>query len=193
MIGLGSTYWNNSLAVSLVGTNSLLDAEFLPYYIKLIPVILSITGALLALFLYHSCAFFLYHFTLAVRPLYIFLNKKWFFDKVYNDYVVPPFLAFGYSVSFKLLDKGLIEALGPLGLSTFFTRVSTAFSQYQTGYLYNYGLSMFLGFAFFLVYFQLLTHPVLAGINLTLFLLFVLSILVVLLSTDRTSSSNSSH
>jgi len=193
MIGLGSTYWNNSLAVSLSGTNSLLDAEFLPYYIKLVPVIFSITGALLALFLYHSCAFFLYHFTLQLRPLYIFLNKKWFFDKVYNDYVVPPFLAFGYAVSFKLLDKGLIEAFGPLGLSTFFTRLSNSFSQYQTGYLYNYGLSMFLGFAFFLVYFQLLAHPVLAGINLNLFLLFVLSILVVLLSTDRSDSSNNSH
>lgn len=197
MIGLGTNFWNNSLAISIYGTNSLLDAEFLPYYIKLVPVIFSIVGALLALYLYHSCPFFLYHFTFKVRPLYIFLNKKWFFDKVYNDYVVPSILAFGYSVSFKLLDKGLIEYLGPLGLANFFTRVSSAFSRYQTGYIYHYGFSMFLGFAFFLIYFHTVKSMPSTGSSLlehidfvALILVLILSVLVVLLVQAKNHSNH---
>ncbi len=38
--------------------------------------------------------------------LYCFLNKRWFFDKVFNDFIVRSFLRFGYEVSFKVLDKG---------------------------------------------------------------------------------------
>jgi len=203
MIGLGTNFWNNSLAISIYGTNSLLDAEFLPYYIKLVPVIFSIFGALLALYLYHFCPFFLYYFTFKIRPLYIFLSKKWFFDKVYNDYLVPSILGFGYSVTFKLLDKGLIEYLGPLGLANFFTRIATSFSRYQTGYIYHYGFSMFLGFAFFLLYFQgatifysssitfiensfgsvgsILSYQSLGSIALVLPFIFIMSIVAVLL------------
>jgi NADH-ubiquinone oxidoreductase chain 5 len=185
MIGLGTNFWNNSLAISIYGTNSLLDAEFLPYYIKLIPVIFSIVGAGLALYLYHACPFFLYKLTFHLRPLYIFLSKKWFFDKVYNDYVVPSILAFGYSISFKLLDKGLIEYLGPLGLASLFTRLAATFSRYQTGYIYHYGFSMFLGFAFFLVYFQLASSVLNSDLGsrdlVALILVLILSVLVVLL------------
>ena len=201
MIGLGTNFWNNSLAISVYGTNSLLDAEFLPYWIKLIPVIFSITGALLALYFYHACPFFLYHFTLKIYPLYVFLSKKWFFDKVYNDYVVPSVLAFGYSVSFKLLDKGLIEYFGPLGLANFFTRMSTAFSRYQTGYIYHYGFSMFLGFAFFLVYFHAQKNWAIglesAGIPaqevVGLILVFVISVLVVFLLAARSPDAKDHH
>ena len=188
MIGLGTNFWNNSLAISVYGTNSLFDAEFLPYYIKLIPVIFSIVGALLALYLYHLCPFFLYHLTFKLRPIYIFLSKKWFFDKVYNDYVVPAVMSFGYSVTFKLLDKGLIEYLGPLGLANFFTNISEKFSRYQTGYIYHYGFSMFLGFGFFLIYGQVLAQPkgffweFTQTYGLGLIFILILSVLVISLS-----------
>ncbi|PPS15510.1 hypothetical protein GOBAR_AA05069 [Gossypium barbadense] len=42
-----------------------------------------------------------------------FFNKCWFFDQVLNDFLVRSFLRFGYEVSFKALDKGAIEILGP--------------------------------------------------------------------------------
>jgi hypothetical protein len=51
------------------------------------------------------------------RFFYKFLNKKWFFDKVYNVYVGYPLLKVGYNVTFKLIDKGLIELFGPYGLA----------------------------------------------------------------------------
>ncbi|KAI3681465.1 hypothetical protein L6452_36261 [Arctium lappa] len=45
--------------------------------------------------------------------LYSFFNKRWFFDQVFNDFLVRSFLRFGYEVSFEALDKGAIEILGP--------------------------------------------------------------------------------
>lgn len=50
--------------------------------------------------------------------LYCFFNKRWFFDQVLNDFLVRLFLHFGYSVSFKALDKGAIEIAAPCSLRT---------------------------------------------------------------------------
>lgn len=49
--------------------------------------------------------------------LYTFLNRKWFFDKVYNEFVSQFRINTSYIVTYKLLDRGLIENCGPLGLS----------------------------------------------------------------------------
>ncbi|KVH89250.1 hypothetical protein Ccrd_008765, partial [Cynara cardunculus var. scolymus] len=47
--------------------------------------------------------------------LYSFFNKRWFFDQVFNDFIVRSFLRFGYEVSSEALDKCSIEILGPYG------------------------------------------------------------------------------
>ena len=49
--------------------------------------------------------------------MYTFLNRKWFFDKVYNEYITQHVLSFGYQTTYKLVDRGLFEFLGPLGIT----------------------------------------------------------------------------
>ena len=51
------------------------------------------------------------------RSMYTFLNRKWFFDKVYNEYITQHVLSFGYQTTYKLIDRGLFEFLGPLGIT----------------------------------------------------------------------------
>lgn len=53
------------------------------------------------------------------QKIYSFFNNKWYFDTVYNAYIALPSLKLGYDLTFKLLDKGLIEFLGPWGLPKF--------------------------------------------------------------------------
>ncbi|CAN6472058.1 unnamed protein product [Victoria cruziana] len=65
--------------------------------------------------------------------LFCFFNKRWFFDQVFNDFIVRSFLRFGYSVSFEALDKGAIEILGPYGISYTFRRLAERISQLQSG------------------------------------------------------------
>ncbi|KAI3679251.1 hypothetical protein L2E82_51546 [Cichorium intybus] len=67
--------------------------------------------------------------------LYSFFNKRWFFDQVFNDFIVRSFLRFGYEVSFEALDKGAIEILGPYGISYTFRRLAERISQLQSGFV----------------------------------------------------------
>ena len=64
--------------------------------------------------------------------MYTFLNRKWFFDKVYNEYITQHVLSFGYQTTYKLIDRGLFEFLGPLGITKLFGKMvvcSQAFKQ----------------------------------------------------------------
>ena len=85
--------------------------------------------------------------------LYTFLNKRWLFDKVYNDFLAYPALRFGYEISFKTLDKGFIEILGPTGAAQFFGSKDpksfiSQISNLQSGYVYHYALIMLIGLTF---------------------------------------------
>ena len=79
------------------------------------------------------------------RMVYTFLNKRWLFDKVYNDVFATPAMTFGYHVSFKTLDKGFIEMIGPAGLMMVCTEAMTRMRQLHSGYVYHYALLMLCG------------------------------------------------
>lgn len=146
IIGLGTSFWANSIFV-LPKNLTLIDAEFIPHPIKLLPVILSLIGASLAWLLNSSYGYFLYELKAnrLGRDFYTFFNKRWLFDKIYNDIVGRCVLSFGYNISFKALDKGIIEILGPYGISKVVRNLSDRISGLQTGYIYHYAFIMIIG------------------------------------------------
>jgi NADH:ubiquinone oxidoreductase subunit 5 (subunit L)/multisubunit Na+/H+ antiporter MnhA subunit len=81
---------------------------------------------------------------------YNMLNKRWLFDKVFNDFMVRPSLVFGYEVSFKTLDKGAIEILGPYGIAGTFRKLAMQLSQIQSGFVYHYAFIMLIGLTIFI-------------------------------------------
>jgi NADH-ubiquinone oxidoreductase chain 5 len=143
-IGLGTDFWSNSLFV-FPKNITIIDAEFLPTYIKLLPLFFSFTGVFLAIFLYHFQLnnFFKIKISNIGVYFYNFLNRKWFFDKVYNEYIVQNILNIGFFKTYKLIDKGFIEILGPFGLSTYILNISNKIKNVQTGFIYNYALLIF--------------------------------------------------
>jgi len=54
-----------------------------------------------------------------------------------------------------LLDRGLIEYFGPLGVSRLINSLSILISSLQSGYIYNYALTIFLFATLFLSFFSL--------------------------------------
>lgn len=150
-IGLGTHFWGNSLFI-LPQHATILDSEFLPVWVKWIPTFCSIGGALIAFFSYHWYANLLTKWkqTYLGRKIYVFLNKKWYFDVIYNEWIVKPIMSIGYHVTSKILDRGVIEILGPYGLATTVSRVSREFSLFQTGYIYHYAFIMLLGLVSFI-------------------------------------------
>jgi NADH-ubiquinone oxidoreductase chain 5 len=154
-IGFGTGFWNNSIFNFPTNLN-LIDAEFASPFFKLLPVFLSLFGASIALFLY---AFFfkdlyLLKTSFIGKKLYIFLSRKWFFDRFHNEFINQVFLKFAYHVTYKTIDRGFIEMIGPYGLSKTVLMKSRTLSNLQTGSVYDYSLWMFVGFIFSLLTLQ---------------------------------------
>lgn len=125
----------------------LLESEYIPQNIKLLPLIFTLLGAWFAYIINYSKVIEAYQLKTSSwgRHIYYMLNKRWFFDKVYNDFLAQKALNFGYRISFKTLDKGCFELLGPSGISLLFQRVTLYISKLQSGMIYHYAVVMLLG------------------------------------------------
>lgn len=76
------------------------------------------------------------------RVVIIFLAKKWHFDQLFNSLIAQRSLNFGYHVSFKLFDKGVIETFGPVGIVLGLFRTANTVSKLQTGYIHQHFLTL---------------------------------------------------
>ena len=149
IVGVGSHFFNTAIYVNIKNFN-LFDAEFIPLFYKTLPVYLSLFGFISAFLLYNfkSKLLFLIKTSSLGKKIYKFLNRKWFFDKLYNEYFGQFFFKFGYSTSYKFVDRGIFEILGPTGLSTIALKISSNLHRMQTGFIYHYTLFILLGATF---------------------------------------------
>jgi NADH-ubiquinone oxidoreductase chain 5 len=51
---------------------------------------------------------------------------------------------FGHNVSYKIIDRGLIEYIGPQGIAITLQNLSKSASNLQSGFVYNYAFTIFL-------------------------------------------------
>jgi NADH-ubiquinone oxidoreductase chain 5 len=146
MIGLGTDFWSNALFV-LPQNSVLLESEYIPQAQKFVPLIFTLLGAIFAYIININAIFASYSFKMSElgRNVYTFLNKRWFFDKVYNDYFSQVALTFGYTISFKTLDKGSFEILGPSGIANTALNLTQYVSRLQSGMIYHYAVVMLIG------------------------------------------------
>jgi len=150
-VGMGSDFWGSSIFIRDTNVYSSIESEFLSSFIKMLPVILSIFASFLALYLYNNHKSILIFLKGNSVQVYTFLNKKWYFDIVYNNFIVNNFLKFGYNVSFRTLDRGLIEWFGPTGVVDYITKISSKLSNLQSGYIYHYMFLILLGLIFLML------------------------------------------
>nr|YP_010507717.1 NADH dehydrogenase subunit 5 [Phytophthora botryosa]UXG55814.1 NADH dehydrogenase subunit 5 [Phytophthora botryosa] len=176
-VGLGSNFWNNSIFIDPLN-NQMIDAEFLPTFFKLLPVILSFCGLFGAFYLYFFKFKFLYNLKISEYGLYFynFLNRKWYFDKIYYEFINQYILQIGYNVTYKMIDKGLIEICGPYGLTTIFSFLSQRIILLQTGYIYHYSLLMLISTIFLIniIFFSIIYYFNVITILLFLFIFFLI-------------------
>src|SRR6195952_1886555 len=160
-VGVGSDFLSTAL-FQHPDHISLIEAEFgLPLFLKLLPAIGSIFGAALALYLYHVVPSFTIGLTdnKLGQSLYTFFNGKWLFDVVYNKYFISGGLKLGHIIS-KVLDRGIVELVGPYGFSNVLTNAGRTVANYDTGIITSYALYIILGLISFIF---LLFAPVLLG------------------------------
>jgi NADH-ubiquinone oxidoreductase chain 5 len=138
IVGIGTTFFDNSIFINLTYYN-LIDAEFIGLVYKTLPVYFSLLGFLTSFFSFIFWSNFLFKIKTNSfgKKIYIFFNRKWFFDKIYNDYLSQFFFKIGFSLSYKFIDRGFFELLGPTGLSFFSLKFGSILHKLQTYLLYH--------------------------------------------------------
>lgn len=149
-VGLGNPFWGNSITYTSSDYDLFLSSEFLPFNIKIIPVLFSTFGTISAIIYYQ---FFFQSFNILkassfLKSLYNFLNKKWYIDKIYNEFIIQHFLSLGYSFSYKSIDRGFLEIFGPQGLTKNLSKITSIILQSFVGLSYVYIRSVVMAFIY---------------------------------------------
>lgn len=136
LIGWGTPLWQSSLTVA-PGTVYAVESHMIPTWASWLPlftVFLGLAAAISFTWPMPWCAEW------GWKTLYLFLQARWQFDFVWNQQVALPVLALG-SQTWALIDKGILEVLGPRGLNNFFeTWAIPSMKQWQTGTVHDYAL-----------------------------------------------------
>nr|YP_009538866.1 nad5 [Sanghuangporus sanghuang]AXE73205.1 nad5 [Sanghuangporus sanghuang] len=145
-VGIGTDFFGNAIFIH-PNKISLVEAEFsINIILKLLPTILSLIGGLTAIFLYLLSPNIINNLSESslFRKCYSFLNGQYYFDILYNQHIINKGLQLGYIIS-KVLDKGIIETVGPHGLSTVLKNTSENIAKLDTGIITTYALYITLG------------------------------------------------
>jgi len=181
-VGMASDFFSNAIFIK-PNNISLIEAEFsLPLIIKLLPALLSLFGASLAIFLYHKSPIFIIDLTdnFIGQKIYTFFNGKYFFDIIYNNYIVNKGLELGYIIS-KILDRGIIEMVGPHGLSQTLINTGKNISKLDTGVITTYSIYITLSLLslIFLIFAPILIDTSLLN-EIRLFIIYIAALIIIL-------------
>jgi NADH-ubiquinone oxidoreductase chain 5 len=172
-IGFGTNFWGMSIFV-LPQNYVLADIEFIDLFHKLLPLIISILGASFAYFLYAFGLEFFYTIkkTVLFKRIYNFLNRKWYFDRLYNEVFGQYALNLSYHFAYKNVDRGIIEKFGPSGIVSSIQSLISSLGTLQSGHIYHY-LFLF-SFAILLLIFIAIFFFHFFSIDIVFFLFFIL-------------------
>jgi NADH-ubiquinone oxidoreductase chain 5 len=144
-IGLGTDFWNNSIFMS-PNHITMVEAEFLPQHIKLLPLVLTLSGALFAYVFTTLWVKRAYNIVLNyLTGLFLFFSQRWLYDKLLNETI--GYASFNTGFSFiKVFDKGLLELLPifGLGLPKSLKNIYIKLGTTQSGLIYHYATIMIL-------------------------------------------------
>ena len=119
---------------------------------KFIPLIFSLVGAIISLHLGYKGLIWMKVFTRKILiKVYVFFNAAWYFDNIFNHYLVKPIMKAGFSITYKLIDNQILENLGPSKMYNIVTNNSGKIGNYYLGKISTYLLS-FVIFIFCILY-----------------------------------------
>jgi NADH-quinone oxidoreductase subunit L len=136
-------FWGESIKV-LPQHNSIEAAHHVPFWVKILPIIVGVIGIGIAYGLYIRDPAIPARIAARWRGLYQFLLNKWYFDELYDLVFVRPAFAIG-RLLWKRGDGTVIDGLGPDGIAATAVVLARRASLLQTGYVYHYAFAMLIG------------------------------------------------
>lgn len=146
-----ASFWGDAILVA-EGHDTVGAAHHVPLWVKLMPLFMSGGGIALAYILYSFAPGIPGMLAKALRPLYLFLLNKWYFDELFDRIFVRPAFVLGRGF-WKGGDGALIDGVGPDGLAAATRSIAAKVSRMQSGYLYHYAFAMILGVAVFVTWY----------------------------------------
>ncbi|HEY9710725.1 MAG TPA: NADH-quinone oxidoreductase subunit L, partial [Oculatellaceae cyanobacterium] len=135
-VGWGTPFWQHSIVNAPANLFSV-ESHMIPVWAAWLPLFSVFLGCTIAVAYTWPLPLVAEKF---VKSIYLFFVARWQFDFVWNQQVAAPVLALG-AQTWSLIDKGLLEVLGPRGVSTAVTGVAVpAVHRWQTGTVHDYAL-----------------------------------------------------
>lgn len=136
LIGWGSDFWGNSIVTS-PATAQAVRSHMIPVWVAALPLATVFLGCIYAYVFVWPLPYCAENYW---KKPYLFLQNRWGFDIVWNQQIRFKVLSLG-SVCWASLDKGVLEAVGPSGISQ---KVSgwlvPSAQKMQTGAVHDYAL-----------------------------------------------------
>jgi proton-translocating NADH-quinone oxidoreductase chain L len=150
---INANFWKNAIFIKLENLQTFSDIHKLPIFYKNLPLLAFFLAVILVVFGFNffSRSITNFFFTPIGSEIYLFFNKKWYFDIVYNKFFVRAFYLFGYKFLFKSIDRGLINFITiPLLVDSVLLFVRQV-KKVHSGYINMYAYSFILGITIFLI------------------------------------------
>lgn len=137
-------FWRGAIVI-LDRHPALENAHHAPLWVKWLPLLVGLAGIALAWRIYAGG-------DLArgrrigdwLGPFYQFSLNKWYFDELFDALLVRPAFRIG-RLFWRRGDAGLIDGLGPDGVSAVTMKTGKRAGMLQSGYLYHYAFAMLIG------------------------------------------------
>ncbi|MFO0997151.1 MAG: NADH-quinone oxidoreductase subunit L [Alphaproteobacteria bacterium] len=136
-------FWRSSILI-LPTDPALANAHHAPLWLKVVTIVAAVGGIAAAFFAYMLRPGLPGQVARALRPLYLFLYNKWYFDQLYDRLFVWPANAIGRGL-WKGGDGAVIDGVGPDGLAAATITLARKAGRLQSGYVYHYAFAMLIG------------------------------------------------
>jgi NADH-quinone oxidoreductase subunit L len=150
MVEANERFWHNSVALG--ANNVLANIEHIPHYIKKIPLVVGVSGIVVAFLFYQLWSSIPKLLSEIFSPIYKFLYNKWYIDEIYDLVLVRP-LFFISNIMWNVFDIKFIDRMIPNGAAALSTTVGKVVNRLQSGYVYHYALMMIAGLVAILSFF----------------------------------------
>ena len=146
-IGLASGFFSDNSLFIHPSHEIMLDTEFsVPTLFKLLPLFFTLFLSIISLLIleFYPKLVISFKFSSSGYNIFSFFNKRFFVELFYNKYITGVVLKLGGQTT-KVMDKGLVELIGPYGLEKNLINLSRNINNLSTGVVTSYALYILIG------------------------------------------------
>lgn len=137
-----SNFWSNTILI-LPKHNLTKQIELLEHWVARLPIFVTLFAMSIAYYSYVLKPITISLLYKNLRIINKLLEKKWYFDELYDAVLVQPIKSIGL-ILWQFIDSKLIDGI-PNYCAKLISKFSKIASLLQTGYIYHYAMTMLIG------------------------------------------------